>query len=114
MPNSEELRNLHEAVAELNGIAKAFNEHASNDRFLIQGAIQTLQHRVEVIASRVEQLVETVAQQSTIIRDFENERHEKAGAAGAVKFIWGALIVGISGVAYVLHDVITYVLPPKH
>jgi len=69
----------------------------------------------EVVALRedFDQLTEIVKQQATIIRNFEDERQRRLGAAGTVKFIWGMVVTGVAGVAYVLHDVVVYFFPPR-
>lgn len=105
--NSEEIKHLSEAVAELGKIAAAVSGQASNDQFLVKLAVQGLQGKIEALGDKLDQLVNVVAQQADIIRRFENERYEIKGAQGAVKFIWGALVAGVGAVAYVLHDVVT-------
>ena len=71
--------------------------------------------QAEIVALREDfnQLTNIVTQQAQIIRDFEDERQRRLGSQGTIRFLWGLLTAGIAGIAYSLHDILVFFIPPK-
>lgn len=77
-------------------------------------AMAGMQAEMKALREDFDQLTEIVRQQAAIIRNFEDERQRRLGAKGTVRFIWGMIVTGVAGVAYVLHDIVIYFWPPRH
>jgi len=75
--------------------------------------VARIEAEMKALREDFDQMADIVAQQAKIIRDFEFERQRRLGAKGMVKFVWGMLTTGIAGVAYMMHDILAFLFPPK-
>lgn len=73
-----------------------------------------LEVEFESISEKIDTVISTIGQQSSIIRGFEDERQREIGSRGMIKFLWGILLTGMTSIAYNLHDIVGFLFPPKH
>ena len=105
---------IQQAVTELSRIAATWDDRAKEDRKEIYQAVGELRSEMKELSHQLGSLSGIVAQIAPIVRSFEDERQREIGSKGTVKYIWGALTAGVVAVAYVMHDVLTLVWPPRH
>jgi chromosome segregation ATPase len=48
------------------------------------------------------------------VRRFEDGQQHTAGVKYVIGLIWAALVLGVSGIAYMVHDWFAILWPPKH
>lgn len=75
--------------------------------------VERIKEQMKSIDEKMNTVVSVVGQQATIIRTFEDERQQKIGSSGTIKFLWGILAAGVTSIAYNLHDIIVFFFPPK-
>lgn len=75
--------------------------------------VERLKEQIESLIAKVDTVVSVVGQQAAIIRTFEDERQRKIGSTNTIRLLWGVLSAGMAGVAYSLHDILSWLFPPK-
>jgi hypothetical protein len=86
----------------------------SDEVYQLRAEIEIMRNELHSLDEKVDTIISTIGQQSSIIRTFEDERMREVGAKGMVKYLVGLLGAGLMSIAYNLHDIIWFFWPPKH
>jgi len=77
---------------------------ATESRRELYCKFEELKTDVTRMIGRVDQLASEVAKIDPAVSAFEAARNQSKGARAIMKLIWGALIAGIGGVAYIINE----------
>jgi len=86
---------------------------STDEIYQLHAEVEVIRAELRNLESKIDLVIGTIGQQSTIIRTFEDERMRELGARGIVKYLIGILGAGLMSLAYNLHDIINFFWPTK-
>jgi hypothetical protein len=80
----------------------------------VTNSVNDLKSQLARVIVDVSILTSDVTRMRPSIERIEITRHRNAGAKYVLGVIWAALLAGVSAIAYVIHDWVGLLWPPKH
>lgn len=109
----ESIGALRASVENLTKIWAEQDRKANEGRRDLYDKFDELKDRFTALEGRVAQGLRDIADMQPAVDRMEVARHRAAGARGLIKYVWTAIVTGVAAVAYVVHDLILALWPPK-
>jgi uncharacterized protein YlxW (UPF0749 family) len=118
---TESVHDMSRALGKVEAIVAALTEtwqrqddEATEGRRLLHAKMDELKQQQAVLATKVEQQTQKLAEVEPAIRRFEAERQRQEGAASLFKVLWLGVVAFATGLGYIGHELLQYVFPPRH